>query len=67
MHSLRAMILHLLEHLLHLMQLDRPFVFALKLTQNMNLAAGDLVSLERAFLCLKGVYIGDEGLGNLGW
>jgi hypothetical protein len=61
----RKVIPHLLEHLLHLMQFDRPLALSLILTQNMNLAASDLVALDGAFLRVKGAHIGDEGLGDL--
>jgi hypothetical protein len=59
--QLRKIIPHLLEHLLHLMQFDRPLALFLILTQDMNLAAGDLVSLERALLGMEGPHIADKG------
>ena len=63
---LSDLIPHLLEHLLDLMQLDRPLTLALILAQDMDLAARDLVALDGAFLCVKGAHVANEGLGDLG-
>jgi hypothetical protein len=46
--------LRLIPHLLHLMQLDRPLVLPLELAQHIDLAASDLVALQRALLSIEG-------------
>src|ERR1700756_4836865 len=49
------------------MQLDRPFVLALELTEDVDLATGDLVALDGAFLSMERAHVTDEGLGDGGW
>jgi hypothetical protein len=45
----QARSLHLLEHLLDLVQLDRPLVLPLELSEDLNLPARDLVALMGLF------------------
>lgn len=60
------MISHLLEHLLHLVQFDRPFVLSLILAKDMNLSARYLVALDGAFLYMEGAHVADEISRDLG-
>jgi hypothetical protein len=57
----RLLIPHLLEHFLHVVQLDRPLVFPLILAKHKNLAARDLVALDGALLREERVDIANEG------
>jgi hypothetical protein len=54
------------NNLSDLVQLERPIVLALILTQDMNLPARDLVALDRAFLGMEGAHVAHEGLGDVG-
>jgi|HubBroStandDraft_2_1064218.scaffolds.fasta_scaffold2912219_1 hypothetical protein len=47
----------LLKHLLHLVQLDRSLALSLILAKDMDLAARDLVTLDRTFLCMEGAHV----------
>jgi hypothetical protein len=49
-----------------LVQLDRPFVLPLKLSEGVNLPARDLIALDRALLSVERAHIADEGLRDLG-
>ena len=49
------------------MQLDRPLVRRLKLSEDVDLAARDLVALERTLLSMEGAYVADEGLRDCDW
>ena len=58
--NLTHLIPQFLEHLLHLVQLERPVVLPLELSKDMNLAGCDLVSLDGAFLCMEGAHVAHE-------
>jgi hypothetical protein len=48
------------------MQFERPVVLSPILTQDVNLAASDLVSLDGVLLSMERAHVADEGLGDFG-
>jgi len=46
-------------------QLDRPLALPLELSQDVDLAARDLVALDRALLSMEGVHLADERFRDL--
>ena len=60
------MILHRAKHLLDLVQLSRPLSRALVLAKDVDLACGDLVSLDAVLLGEKGKHVFDEVAATAG-
>ena len=63
--DLSRVVVHLFEQLFDIVQLDRLLVLCLMPSEHVDLAAGDLVVLERALLSMERSHATDEGLGDL--
>jgi len=61
-----SLIPHFLEHLLHLVQLDRPLVLPLELSEDVNLARRDLVALDGLLFGKEGAEIFHEAARDFG-